>query len=66
MLFYSSDKVNKLILLRRELYSMPLRLFKAVLVNLAKRSTGSLVLLLKGFVTFIFVTVIYKGFNINT
>jgi hypothetical protein len=45
---------------------MPLRLFKAVLVNLAKRSTGSLVLLLKGFVTFIFVTVIYKGFTINT
>jgi hypothetical protein len=39
MLFCSSNKVNKLILLRRELYPMLLCLFKTVLVNLAKRNT---------------------------
>jgi hypothetical protein len=39
MLFYNSNKVNKLVLLRRKLYPVPLRLFKAALVNLAKRST---------------------------
>jgi hypothetical protein len=39
MLFCSSSKVNKLVLLRRELYSVPLCLFKTALVNLAKRST---------------------------
>jgi hypothetical protein len=39
MLFCSNNKVNKLILLRRELYSVPLRLFKTVLINLAKYST---------------------------
>jgi hypothetical protein len=39
MLFYSSNKVNKLILLRRELYLMLLCLFKTALINLAKRST---------------------------
>jgi hypothetical protein len=31
-----------------------------------KRFKSSLVLLFKGLVTFTFVTVIYKGFNINT
>jgi hypothetical protein len=36
MLFYSSNKVNKLILLKRELYSVLLCLFKTVLINLAK------------------------------
>jgi hypothetical protein len=39
MLFCSSSKVNKLILLRRELHPVPLCLFKTALVNLAKRST---------------------------
>jgi hypothetical protein len=39
MPFRSSSKVNKLILLRRELYPVPSRLFKTALVNLAKRST---------------------------
>jgi hypothetical protein len=39
MLFCSNNKVNKLILLRRELYSVPLRLFKTVLINLAKYNT---------------------------
>jgi hypothetical protein len=39
MLFRSSGKVNKLVLLRRELHPVPSRLFKAVLMNLAKRST---------------------------
>jgi hypothetical protein len=39
MLFYNNNKVNKLILLRRELYSVPLYLFKTVFINLAKRST---------------------------
>jgi hypothetical protein len=39
MLFRSSNKVNKLVLLRRELYPVPLCLFKTALVNLAKRST---------------------------
>jgi hypothetical protein len=31
-----------------------------------KRFKGSLVLLLKGFVTFVFIIVIYKGFSIST
>jgi hypothetical protein len=39
MLFRSSSKVNKLVLLRRELYSVLLCLFKTAFVNLAKRST---------------------------
>jgi hypothetical protein len=39
MLFCSNNKVNKLVLLRRELYSVPLCLFKTVLINLAKYST---------------------------
>jgi hypothetical protein len=39
MLFCNSNKVNKLVLLRRELYPMPLYLFKTALVNLAERST---------------------------
>jgi hypothetical protein len=39
MLFYSNNKVNKLILLRRELYSVLLCLFKAALINLAEYST---------------------------
>jgi hypothetical protein len=39
MLFRSNNKVNKLILLRRELYSVPLCLFKTALINLAKHST---------------------------
>jgi hypothetical protein len=36
MLFCSSSKVNKLILLRRKLYLMLLCLFKTALINLAK------------------------------
>jgi hypothetical protein len=47
MLFHSSSKVNKPVLLRRELYLMPSRLFKAALVNLAKRSTVLLCALAK-------------------
>jgi hypothetical protein len=39
MLFCSSNKVNKLVLLRRELYSVLLCLFKTALINLAKYST---------------------------
>jgi hypothetical protein len=39
MLFCSSNKVNKLVLLRRELCPVPSRLFQTALVNLAKRST---------------------------
>jgi hypothetical protein len=39
MLFCSSSKVNKLVLLRHKLYLMLLCLFKTALINLAKRST---------------------------
>jgi hypothetical protein len=39
MLFCSSSEVNKLVLLRRKLYPVPLCLFKTALVNLAKYST---------------------------
>jgi hypothetical protein len=39
MLFRSCSKVNKLVLLRCELYLMLSRLFKAALMNLAKHST---------------------------
>jgi hypothetical protein len=39
MLFCSNNKVNKLILLRRKLYSVLLCLFKTVLINLAKYNT---------------------------
>jgi hypothetical protein len=38
MLFYNNNKVNKLILLRRELYPVFLCLFKTALINLAKHS----------------------------
>jgi hypothetical protein len=39
MLFYSSNKVNKLILLKHKLYLVSLYLFKTALINLAKHST---------------------------
>jgi hypothetical protein len=39
MLFCDNNKVNKLVLLRRELHPVPSRSLKAALVNLAKRST---------------------------
>jgi hypothetical protein len=39
VLFCSSNKVNKLVLLRHKLYSVLLCLFKTALVNLAKHST---------------------------
>jgi hypothetical protein len=39
MLFRSSSEVNKLVLLRRELYLVSLCLFKTALVNLAKHNT---------------------------
>jgi hypothetical protein len=39
MLFHSNNKVNKLVLLKRELYSVPLCLFKTTLINLAKHNT---------------------------
>jgi hypothetical protein len=38
MLFYNSNKVNKLILLKHKLYFVLLCLFKTVLINLAKYS----------------------------
>jgi hypothetical protein len=38
MLFYNNSKVNKLVLLRRELYPMLLCLFKTALINLTKRN----------------------------
>jgi hypothetical protein len=39
MLFCSNNKVNKLVLLRRELYLVFLCLFKTALINLTKHST---------------------------
>jgi hypothetical protein len=39
MLFCGRNKVNKLILLKRELYPVILCLFKTALINLAKYST---------------------------
>jgi hypothetical protein len=39
MLFHNSNKINKLVLLRRELYPVLLYLFKTALINLAKYST---------------------------
>jgi hypothetical protein len=39
MLFYNNNKVNKLVLLRHELYLIFLYLFKTTLINLAKYST---------------------------
>jgi hypothetical protein len=39
MLFCSCSKVNKLVLLRYELYSVPLCLLKTAFINLAKHST---------------------------
>jgi hypothetical protein len=39
MLFCNSNKVNKLVFLRRKLYPVFLYLFKAALINLVKRST---------------------------
>jgi hypothetical protein len=39
MLFCNSNKVNKLILLRRKLYPVFLCLFKTMFINLAKRNT---------------------------
>jgi hypothetical protein len=39
MLFYNNNKVNKFVLLRRELYPMFLCLFKTALINLAKYNT---------------------------
>jgi hypothetical protein len=39
MLFCNSNKVNKLIFLKRKLYFVLLCLFKTVLINLAKYST---------------------------
>jgi hypothetical protein len=38
MLFCSNSEVNKLVLLRRELYPVPLCLFKTALINLAKHN----------------------------
>jgi hypothetical protein len=36
MFFYNNNKVNKLILLKRELYLVFLCLFKTILINLTK------------------------------
>jgi hypothetical protein len=38
MLFYNSNKINKLILLRRELYLVLLCLFKTAFINLTKHN----------------------------
>jgi hypothetical protein len=38
MLFCNNNKINKLVLLRRELYPMLLCLFKTALINLTKRN----------------------------
>jgi hypothetical protein len=46
MLFYSNNKVNKLVLLKRELYFILLCLFKTALINLAKHSTVLLCILI--------------------
>jgi hypothetical protein len=39
MLFYSNNKVNKLIVLRHKFYLILLYLFKTTLINLAKYNT---------------------------
>jgi hypothetical protein len=39
MLFYSNNKVNKLVLLRHKLYSVSLYLFKTAFINLVKYNT---------------------------
>jgi hypothetical protein len=39
MLFYNSNKINKLIFLRHKLYLMFLYLFKTVFINLTKYNT---------------------------
>jgi hypothetical protein len=46
MLFYSYNKVNKLILLRYKLYIMLLYLLKTALINLAKHSIVLLYILI--------------------
>jgi hypothetical protein len=46
MLFCSSNKVNKLVLLRRKLYLILSCLFKTALMNLAKHSTVLLCVLI--------------------
>jgi hypothetical protein len=46
MLFCSNNKVNKLVLLRRKLYPVPLCLLKTALVNLAKHNTVLLYVLI--------------------
>jgi hypothetical protein len=56
MLFCGRSKVNKLILLRRELHPVSLCLFKTALVNLAKRGT----VLLCAPVNYIYLIVIIK------
>jgi hypothetical protein len=60
MLFYSYNKVNKLILLRYKLYLMPLCLLKTALINLAKYST----VLLCAFIIHKKVKVINKSYKI--
>jgi hypothetical protein len=39
MLFYNSNKINKLVLLKHQLYFMLLYLFKTALINLTKYNT---------------------------
>jgi hypothetical protein len=39
MFFYNSNKVNKLVLLKRKLYLVSLCLFKTAFINLAKYNT---------------------------
>jgi hypothetical protein len=60
MLFRNYSKVNKLVLLRRELYPVLLRLLKTALVNLAKRS----IVLLCAFVVYKKVKVINKPYKV--
>jgi hypothetical protein len=39
MLFYSNNKINKLILLKHKFYSVLLCLFKTAFINLTKHNT---------------------------
>jgi hypothetical protein len=60
MLFGSYNKVNKLVLLRRELYPVPSHLFKTVLINLTKYS----IVLLYALVIYKKVKVINKPYKV--
>jgi hypothetical protein len=60
MLFYNSNKINKLILLKHKLYFVLLCFFKTVLINLANYS----IVLLYALVTSKKVKIINKSYSI--